>query len=117
MSAVPPALTADQQQLYRTIEDRMRADGTRDDLKLFIRETLLEGQWKKDLSAHCHGLIYERGLAGVTVDGLVEATHAKAVESISPDMKQKMIEHIRQTLIQQAEEALAAAPHTQPAGS
>lgn len=113
----PPSLTSEQQQLYRSIEERMRADGTREDLKNYLRETLLEGQWKRDLTAHAQGIIYEKGLAGVTVDGLVESTHAKAVETISPATKQQMMEHIKQTLIQQAEDTLAAASNAQPAGS
>src|SRR4051794_5804783 len=79
MSAPPmPALSPEQQQLYRDLQDQMRADGTREQLKAFLKERLMEGQWKRDLTLHCQQLIYEKGLAGVTIEQLVESTHAKA---------------------------------------
>lgn len=118
MSAAPmPTLTPEQQSLYRTLEEQMRADGTRDELKAFIRDRLLDGAWKKDLTLHCQGVLYEKGLGGVSIEGLVESTHAKAVESVSPSAKLQMIEQIRQTLIERAEAALANEQAAQPAGS
>lgn len=100
-------LTSEQLELLKQLQAELRADGTHEELKRHLKARLVDAHWKEELTAHCQSMILERGLNNVTVDELVVSTQQKAAESVPKKVKNDMMEHIRETLIERAESAQA----------
>jgi len=53
---------------------------------------LTQSEWHTGLAKACQSLVHERGVGGVTVDELVEATHAQALASLTPQMREQLVD-------------------------
>jgi uncharacterized membrane protein YebE (DUF533 family) len=86
-------------------------------LKAQLKARLLEAQWTKELTAHCHAVMSSQsgvggvgggGLQNVRLEELVEATQQHAEHSVPQHVREEFREHIRRTIIAQAEADMEA---------
>ena len=82
-------------------------------LKAQLKARLLEAQWTKELTAHCHAVMSSQdggggGLQNVRLEELVEATQQHAETSVPQHVREEFREHIRRTIVAQAEADMEA---------
>lgn len=67
-------------------------------LKELLRARLKECGWRDQLKEHCREIISRKGLANITVDGLVQEITPKGRSTVPDYVKKELLQNIREHL-------------------
>jgi len=86
------------EQVRRTIEQRLQETGEKDRLKELLRTKLVECGWRDELKAYCKEVIKKKGLEKLKVSDLVSEITPRGRATVPDAIKAELLQRIRKFL-------------------